>query len=412
MGAYHITNAVLVRPGVETVAGGVLIEEGKITAINPRPDELPAEYERIDADGSLVTPGLVDVHTHGVQNFLFERDPQELVDGVTLLSRFGTTCVLPTLYSVLKFNTLSQIELLADALASVEQLGAPGFHLEGPFLAIPGAGGSTIPGDLVLLDELLSAGRGRVRAMSVSPDCPNILPVIEVLRDQNIATFLTHTRASAAETQAAIDAGARHATHFYNLFPAPPEIEPGVRPVGAMEALLVDPRCTVDFICDGVHVDPLAIRLALLAKSWAGVIAITDSNVGAGAKEGVYPTPWGYSVKSTQNNGVRVHDSTHPLNGQLAGSALTMDQAMSNLLGWLDGAAHEIWAMGTCNPARLIGLADKGVLQPGADADLVLWSQQQGRLQARRTWVRGVCVFNREDAAEAKAWDHGKFVQV
>jgi len=412
MSALHITNAVLVRPGVETFAGSILIKDDRVAAINPAPHELPEAYEHIDAKGGLLTPGLIDIHTHGVRNFLFERDPQELVDGVASLSRYGTTCVLPTLYSVLKANSLSQIERLARALPHADKVGAPGFHLEGPFLAIPGAGGATIPGDLVLLDELLSAGRGQVRAMSISPDCPNILPVIEVLHDQNIAAFLTHTRASAADTQAAIDAGARHATHFYNLFPAPPEIEPGVRPVGALEAVLVDPRCSVDFICDGVHVDPLAIRLAMLAKGWAGVVAITDSNVGAGAKEGVYPTPWGYSVKATQNNGVRVHDGTHPLNGQLAGSALTMDQAMANLLGWLDCAAHEIWAMGTCNPARLVGMADKGVLQPGADADVVLWSQPQGRLQAWRTWVRGVCVFNREDAAETKAWDHGKFVQV
>ena len=113
-----------------------------------------------------------------------------------------------------------------------------------------------MPGDLVLLNELLSATKGLVRAMSVSPDCSNIIPIIEELRDRNIAVFLTHTRATAAQTEAAVEAGARHATHFYDVFPIPPETEPGARPVGAVEVLLADARCSVDFICDGVHVDP------------------------------------------------------------------------------------------------------------------------------------------------------------
>ena len=396
MSAISIENAVIVRPGHGLMTGCVLVADGKIAAIeaSPPPDVTPCEH--IDAEGGLLTPGLVDIHTHGIHEFLYERDPDDILAGAAVLPRYGTTCVLPTLYRVLDRRSLATIERLSEALDRVEGSDMPGFHFEGPFLALPGAGAATVPGDPVLLNELLSAAKGRVRAMSVSPDCPNVIPIIEQLHDQRIAVFLTHTRASAAQTQAAIDAGARHGTHFYNVFPLPPETEPGARPVGAVEVLLADRRTSVDFICDGVHVDPVAIRLALAAKGAQKVVAITDSNIGAGLDEGVYPTPWGYPVRVSNNDAARVHDSSHPLHGQLAGSSLTMNRAVSNLLGWLDRPEHEIWAMATCNPARTAGLDDVGVIDVGADANLVLWGDERGVLQAVRTWVRGVCVYERE----------------
>ena len=396
MSAICIENAVIVLPGRGVISGGVLVAEGKIAAVEASPPQHVAPCERIDAEGGLLTPGLVDIHTHGIHKYLYERGPDDILAGAGVLPRYGTTSVLPTLYRVLDRHSLATIERLSDALDQIEGADMPGFHFEGPFLALPGAGAATVPGDVVLLDELLSAAKGRVRAMSVSPDCPDVIPIIERLRDQRIAVFLTHTRASAGQTQAAIEAGARHGTHFYNVFPLPAETEPGCRPVGAVEVLLTDRRASVDFICDGVHIDPVAIRLALAAKGVQKVVAITDSNIGAGLDEGVYPTPWGYPVRVSQNDAARVHDPLHPLHGLLAGSSLTMNRAVSNLLGWLDRPEHEIWAMATCNPARVAGLDEVGVIDVGADANLVLCGQDRGTLQAVRTWVRGVCVYERE----------------
>jgi N-acetylglucosamine-6-phosphate deacetylase len=396
MSAISIENAVIVRPGLGVVSGCVLVADGKIAAIESSPPQHVTPCQRIDVEGGLLTPGLVDIHTHGIHEFLYERGPDDIIAGAAILPRYGTTSVLPTLYRVLDRRSLATIERLTDALDLVEGADVSGFHFEGPFLALPGAGAATVPGDPVLLDELLSAAKGRVRAMSVSPECPGVIPVIERLRDRRVAVFLTHTRAGAEETQAAIDAGARHGTHFYNVFPLPAEAEPGCRPVGAVEVLLADRRTSVDFICDGVHVDPVAIRLALAAKGWQKVVAITDSNIGAGFEDGIYPTPWGYPVRVRQNDAARVHDSSHPLDGQLAGSSLTMNRAVSNLLGWLARPAHEIWAMATCNPARVVGLNYVGVIDVGADANLVLWGEDRGVLQAVRTWIRGVCVYERE----------------
>ena len=206
-------------------------------------------------------------------------------------------------------------------------------------------------------------------------------------------TFVTHTCATVAQTQAAIDAGARHATHFYDVYPIGPVVDPGVRPAGVVETFLADSRATVDFIPDGCHVNPVVIQMAVQAKGWRGVSAITDSNIGAGLPPGEYPTPWGFSVRVEPGRGARVADTTHDGYGTLAGSALTMDIAMSNMAKWIKLPSAKVWAMGTANPARVLGLAGKGCLAVGAEADLVLWDADK---TAAKTRVNGELVFERK----------------
>jgi N-acetylglucosamine-6-phosphate deacetylase len=169
----------------------------------------------------------------------------------------------------------------------------------------------------------------------------------------------------------------------------PEERDAGVRPVGAVEAILADSRASVDFIADGVHVHPTAIRAAVAAKGWQKVLLITDSNIGAGLQPGEYETPWGYNVRVKAGDAAR-----HVTEGFLAGSALTMNVGIKNLLGWLGKSlsAEQIWAMGTLNPANLLGLANKGRIAVGADADLVLWDDD---LNAVKTWIGGKLLFNR-----------------
>ena len=388
-----LTNASLIFPGQRTSSGSLLLAGGRIAAINPPASAVPAEARRIDAGGRRVTPGLIDLHTHGVGSWLYEHSPESLLAGLAFLGRFGTTSVLPTLYRVMTRPSLPHLEGLSRALDSVHGVCVPGWHLEGPFLRLPGAGADTIPGDLGLLDEILAATLGRTRAMSISPDTPRILPVIERLVERGITPFITHTRASVEETERAIDAGARHATHFYDVFPVPEVREPGVRPCGAVEAILADPRCRVDFIADGVHVEPVAIRAALAAKGPAGVVLITDSNIGAGLPDGVYPTTFGFPVQVAAGNAARIHDPTHPHHGSLAGSALTMNVGIANLHRWLRLPAEQVWALGTSSPAAVVGLGRKGSLEPGADADVVLWNDDH---TAHTTWVGGEEVWSAE----------------
>ena len=388
----HVTlidDARIVFPGEKQARGSLLIEDGIIGAIDPPAERVPAGTQRIDGRGRLLTPGLIDMHTHGLLGHGYDSVGDDLAAACRELPRFGTTCVIPTPVPDMEPGCIEKMGLLAAAEVSADGACVPGLHMEGPFMALTGAGCRTVAGDVALAREFIDACAGRMLVMSLSPEVDNILPVIRLLREQGVVPFMTHTAATVEQAVAAIDAGARHATHFYDVFYPPPETDGGVRPVGIVEAMLADPRATVDFIADGVHVHPMAIRAAVAAKGPRGVSLITDSNLVAGLPPGCHPTPWGFPVRVGSAGGARIADENHPGNGALAGSTLTMNRGIANLLQWLDLPAEQVWAMGTRNPADVLGLTNKGRIEPGADADLVLWEDD---LQPAATWVGGRCV--------------------
>ena len=212
--------------------------------------------EVVDGGGHLLTPGLIDLHVHGIEHFSFDNGSDDLLSAARCFAKYGVTTVLPTLVPSRDRSMLDKLSEAASVMDKVEGVSMPGVHLEGPFTAIPGAGCDVLSGDCGLLDEILSACGGRVAVMSLSPDTENIIPVIERLCEKNIVPFVTHTRASVQQSRAAIAAGARHATHLYDVFPIPAENDPGVRPAGAVEVYMESPSATVDFIADGCHVDP------------------------------------------------------------------------------------------------------------------------------------------------------------
>jgi len=389
MSGYLLRNVRIVEPGRRIVSGDLLVRDGVVAGHGTEHGAPPGDVVDVAGEGRLLTPGLIDVHTHGIGHNLYETGSEGLRSAARELARFGVTTILPTI--IPRPDRPECFELLSDLAAAVPEIrevNVPGLHLEGPFMAVGGAACPTLPADLDLLRRLLESCGDRVTVMSVSPDTPGILPLIAELRRRGIRVFLTHTRATVEQTEAALAAGACHATHFYTVFYAPPESDPGVRPSGAVEAILADAGATVDFIADGLHVHPAAIRAAVAAKGWSGVTLITDSNIGAGLPAGVYPTKWGFSVRVSPESAAR-----HATENTLAGSALTMDRGMANLLRWLDQPPEQIWAMGTLNPARLLGLAGKGHLDTGADADLVLWDED---LTAAMTWTKGALVYEKK----------------
>lgn len=390
----YITNARLLLPGGPIQVGALYISEGRIARVDLESAEPPPGSVTIDAGCRLLTPGLIDVHTHGLHTFMYDKGPEDLLAIARILPRHGVTSVYPTLIPSPGPSFLDLLNGLAKIIPQLPgTISMPGLHLEGPFVTLTGAACVPRDGDVGYLREMLAAAEGRVAIMSISPDAPHIIPVIEHLREKSIAVFMTHTRASVEQTQAAIAAGARHATHFYNVFPFPDEQEPGVRQVGAYEAIYADPRVTVDFICDGAHVPPIAIEMALANKGPDRVAAITDSNIGAGLSEGTYDTPWGYPVHVRPGDGARIDDPNHRYYKCLAGSSLTMDTAIRNLLGWFKGNRFpepHLWRMVSSTPAAIMGLATKGTIRLGADADLVLWNED---LTPARTFCRGVQVY-------------------
>ncbi len=367
------------------VPGRVVTRDGVIVGAGPEA-QIPDQAQVVAGGGRRLTPGLIDLHVHGLEHFALDLGPEHLLEAARRWPRYGTTSALPTLVPQDPRRAPENLAAIAAALDQAEGVHLPGLHLEGPFMAVSGAGCLVIPGDLGLLEDLLAASGNRVRVMSLSPDTPNILPVIERLQERGVVPFVTHTGASLEQTQAAIRAGARHATHFYDVFPAPPEYEPGVRTAGAVEAFLTEGGTSVDFIADGVHVDPVVIRLAVRVLGSRNVALITDGQVGAGLPPGEYDSPHGFRVRVEPGNGARIATLGHKFEGALAGSALTMNEGIRNLLGWLDLPEEEVWAMGTANPARIAELEDVGTLAAGNRADMVLWEED---FTPARVWVGG-----------------------
>jgi len=199
MSALWFDNVQLIRPGEGIAPGRLLVEDGTITNVDPPLESCPPDAERIDGGGRLLGPGLIDLHTHGVATFQFDSGPEALAAGAKVLPSFGVTCMAATIVPRTRPDLLGHLAEIADALPRMEGAQVPGLHLEGPFVALAGAGCATLPGDVAFLDELLDACRGRVLAMSISPDTPNILPVIARLRALGVAPFITHTAATAEQ---------------------------------------------------------------------------------------------------------------------------------------------------------------------------------------------------------------------
>jgi N-acetylglucosamine-6-phosphate deacetylase len=230
---------------------------------------------------------------------------------------------------------------------------------------------------------------------AVAPDIAGIETVIPEMTRQGNPVFMTHTAASVEQTKRAIEAGVRHATHFYNVYPVPEETDPGVRPCGAVETVLADPRVSVDFILDGEHVDPIAVQMALQCKGPDRVCLITDANIGAGLPPGVYTGLGGSEVRFAYEGAPARMTENAPHPGSLAGSGLTLDRAVKNAVSFLSLDIVQAIRMVSLNPAHILNIEDhKGKIEIGYDADLVLLNRE---LEVQKTWVEGKLCYSQSN---------------
>ncbi|MBQ5402171.1 MAG: amidohydrolase family protein [Bacteroidales bacterium] len=363
------------------VSGYLVLDGGKIADVTLEKPQCEIE----DRSDCYLLPGFIDMHIHGVHNFLVDDGPEALAGMCRTLPRYGVTGFLPTVSPSPMGQDSAYLKTLS--VTSTEGTHILGFHLEGPFLALTGAfnkdaiGG----GGADRVNALIAAAKPYKCIFSISPDVDGIFDLIPIMAQDDTPVFMTHTAANVQQAQKAIELGARHCTHFYDVFPCPPVSEPGVRPSGIVEAVLADPRVSVDFILDGVHVDPIAVKMAMVAKQSGpgSVCLITDANVGAGFQPGTYT--FGnmgdicFDYPGAPARSVKDHT--------LAGSGLTLDVALRNavkLLGLDLVAASKLLSY---NPAKVLHLEkQKGLLASGYDADFVVLD---GNLEVQSTWVSG-----------------------
>jgi N-acetylglucosamine-6-phosphate deacetylase len=376
-----------VTPEAEIPDAGILIRDGEIEAIGPRASmTLPAGAQEIAASDKTAIPGFVDVHIHGAGGHdVMEGSAEALAVVARTLARHGTTSFVATTVTASTEDTCRSVEGIAKYISvqhEAEEARAEvlGLHFEGPFISALRRG--VHPPEWIMLpsaelfEKFLRAAAGHALILTIAPELLGAMPCIDAARKAGLVVAMGHTDATYEQARAAIAHGARHAVHVYNA------MRPfSHRDSGVIGAVLTSPEVSAELIADGVHVDEAAMRLLLQAKGAERVILVSDGISATGMPDGNYTLG---KFEVTVSGGV-----CRNAEGKLAGSTLTLDRALRNIVALGTPLADAV-RMLTLNPTSLLGIEfKKGALRKGADADIVLLDES---LHVTNVWTRGVTV--------------------
>ncbi len=377
------TNARLIYPDGIRDGLEVAIEGGKIAAINPR-SLAPRKNEVIDLKGNYLAPGFIDLHVHGALG----RDTMEgSTDAFRAICDFhasgGTTSLLLTTATAPLEQIVNILEAVRSERPTINAIA--GVHLEGPFISKlkPGAQRSEFMQDAspAAIQQLLEYA-DVLKRVTIAPELPGALEAIEAFHARGISVSGGHSDSSDEEAYAAFDCGMRSVTHTFNCMSS--ARRRGIhRVAGLLEFALSEPSISCELIADGHHVSPTLMKMLYRAKSPYGICLVTDATAGAGLPEGSRFRLFG--KECLVENGVCLLAD----HSALAGSAARMIELVRTMVSKVNVPLQEAIVMATENPARAIGLATKGRLDIGADADLVVLSPE---LHLVRTYRGGELV--------------------
>lgn len=369
-----LTAARVVTPARTFAPGWVHVVDDRVEAVGAGEPPRPADV----ALSGTVVPGFVDTHVHGGGGAAFDGGDPDAVERAVLAHRAcGTTTMLASLVTDsvdgLVASTARLADLTDDGLVA-------GIHLEGPWLSPDHRGAHDpvllVDPDVASVERLVEAGRGHLRMVTLAPELPGATEAIRRLVGHDVVVAIGHTDASYDQARAALDAGATVGTHLFNTMRPLHHREPG--PVAA---LLEHPDACVELICDGVHVHPAMIGLAAAAKPHLTVL-VTDAMAAACSEDGDYRLG---SLDVEVRGGVaRLREGR-----AIAGSTATMASSVRFAVREVGLSLEDAVRAATATPATLHGLADVGVLRPGARADLVVLDDDLAvaRVMHRGSWV-------------------------
>lgn len=345
----------------------MLVAAGRVQWVGLPDDAPPRGAARVisAAPDELVVPGYVDLHVHGGGGHDVADGTPEALEAICLThARHGTAALCPTVLSSPPEVTLRALQVIRAATRTRPGGGARvlGAHLEGPFLNPARAGAQQLdhihPPDLVLLEELLDAAGPTLRLVTLAPELPGALYLVDRLRDAGVVVAMGHSDATHAQALAAVEAGCRLATHTCNAMRGLHHREAGLLGATLLERLLV-----AEVIADGHHVSAPVLDLIWRLKGPDRLALITDATAAVDcpgqARLGDQPV-------SVTDGAVRLPDGT------LAGSALTMDRAVANLARATQATVEAVIPAATTVPAAVLGEAPGPTLRPGSRADLLL----------------------------------------
>lgn len=330
---------------------------------------------------SFLVSGFIDLQINGGLGCDFTSEPESVYQLSQQLPRWGCTAFMPTLVTSDFEAYQRSLKIISEIKQTATGARVLGVHLEGPYLNrhYKGAHDSRYlrPPNLDEVQKLLAAGP--VRMMTLAPELPGALEVIAFLAKQGIVVSTGHSGANYDEARAAFKAGASYVTHLFNAMPSVHHRNPGV----IVAALGMEPpfRPYVGIIADGIHVHPAVLKMI----AHAPITLVTDAMAGMGMEPGEY---------TLAGLNVIVDETSARLNNErktLAGSILTIDQAVRNAIKFLDLSLNKAVHLASLNPATVLGMQRKsGLLEKGYQADMTILNQN---LQVQMTLVNGKIVY-------------------
>jgi N-acetylglucosamine-6-phosphate deacetylase len=358
----------------ELVSKMVTVADGLIRSVSDEGGPVD-----IDATGLIIAPGFIDVQINGGYGLDLASDADSMWELGRRLPSSGVTGFLPTIISSAASWTQAALRAVKQRPASYRGAEPIGLHLEGPMLNPARCGAHEVrhlaPPRTALIEGWTR--EGGVAMVTLAPELAGAIGVIAKLSERGIVVSAGHTDADSTVMGDALGVGLTAVTHLFNAMAPMGHREPNVVGVALAEESVV-----AGLIVDGHHVDPVVVAAAWNAKGPDGIVLVTDAVAAMGLPSGAYELAGGRVT--SDETGVRRDD------GVLAGSVLTMDQAVRNLVAFTGCSAEEAITAATRTPALLIGRLDRGRVEPGALADIVLLDPA---LQVQATIVAGQVMF-------------------
>jgi N-acetylglucosamine-6-phosphate deacetylase len=383
-------NGTFYTPGKIIRNGSMLVNtEGKIESIGSNPIDSPPNTLVKDLKGRTILPGFIDIHVHGGDGFSVMNATFEDLNGMSIFhAKNGTTSFLATTTTSSREKTQNALDCAARSL-KVGLNGADllGVHLEGPFINEKRRGAQNKSEirkpDLVELEDYLMASGNSIRLVTIASEVENGMKAVNYLADKGVTVSIGHSDATFQQVNEAVSNGVSHTTHHFNGMRPLHHREPGVAGAGLMLTEL-----TTELIGDGIHVHPEVVKFLFETKGAGKVCMITDAVFCAGLPDGDYD-----SVTVSEGQ-VYLKDGS-----SLAGSSLTMIQALKNVMNFTGYSLEQILPSLTLVPARQIKVDEyKGSLEKGKDADFLIVDDE---LSILSTCVKGREVFSSEHEIES-----------
>lgn len=375
-----IKNANIVTPYEIKRSSSLVIEDGKIINICKGLCEDGSFDEIIDAEGNYLSPGFIDLHNHGNFGHDFMEATFEAFD---IMADFhiknGVTSFLATTItqkdSAIRRALISVGEYIEsgskDSKIKAQMLG---IYLEGPYFAVEKKGAQPeeyikTP-DIGELKEFIDLSKNNIKIVALAPEIDGAKEAVRFLREKGITISAAHTVATYEEAKLGMDMGITLITHLYNGMRDFSHREPGI-----IGAALTDERVACELICDGIHLHVGAMELAVRMKGKDGIVLVSDAMMATGLEDGKYEL--GGQDVYVRDGAARLEDGT------LAGSTLTLDRAVYNMVHLVGVSLEDAVRMASLNPARVIGVErTKGSIEIGKDADLIVFDRDINILMA------------------------------